>query len=126
MDCEAPVCTIGFGAVVGVCCGVVIGGSTAEPVGELEAPPVGVELPSGSVDPLDPPDPLLPLDPLPELLELDDFAFVTVSDFVFFASTTPSWSAVAWAVTTTVPLFTFDGMATVIATCRAAVSFLTV
>jgi hypothetical protein len=123
-------CTTGPGAVVGVC--AAIEGSTAESVpvlGVAEAPvPEGFKFPVGRLVPLDPlDDPLLPLDPLLEPLEPDedDVGFFTVSGCVPVASVTRS-SLLTRAVTLTVPLFTEEGIATVMATWRVDDTFVMV
>jgi hypothetical protein len=131
IDWVLPALCTSPGAVEGVCSGVVvIGGSTAELLDGfgVVSPPPGVTgkpdvLPLPEEAPLDPPllDPLLPLDPLDPCDE-DDDAFFTVSACVagFAATSVPvlGSSPVARAVTVTFPLFTLEGIATVMATCR--------
>jgi hypothetical protein len=130
IDWALPVFTTpGPGAVEGVCCGAIEGSTAGLPVGVVVVV-VSLPEPTGRSDPLvvsllDPLDPLLllpllPLDPLEP--DEDDFGFFTVSACVFVTSATSllalGSSPLARAVNVTLPLVTFDGIATDMETWR--------
>jgi hypothetical protein len=126
IDWALPVFTTpGPGAVEGVCCGAIEGSTAGLPVGVVVVV-VSLPEPTGRSDPLvvsllDPLDPLLLLLPLlPLEPDEDDFGFFTVSACVFVTSATSlsalGSSPLARAVTVTLPLVTFDGIATDMAT----------